>query len=153
MRPSQPEFKETIKLKKAELSAEYPELSGNANAAGFNVIAKAAVMRSLAGFRKDLAGMTAADLRRYGKDMSNYIDVSYNVEYADEDLISVNFSEETFEGGAHGNHGTFTLTYDLKAGRELKLADLFKPVPSQNPETSLLRRERREQEPTLVDPE
>ena len=121
------EFKESIKLKKAELSAEYPELSGNANAAGFNQTAKAAVMRSLAGFRKDVGGMTAADLKRYGNDMNNYIDVGYNVEYADDDLISVNFSEETFTGGAHGNHGTFTLTYDLKAGREIKLADLFKP--------------------------
>ncbi len=121
------EFKESIKLKKAELSAEYPELSGNANAAGFNQIAKASVMRSLAGFRKDLTGMTAADIKRLGTDMGNYIAVGYNVEYADDDLISVNFSEETFTGGAHGNHGTFTLTYDLKAGREIKLADLFKP--------------------------
>ncbi len=121
------EFKESIKLKKAELSAEYPELSGNANANGFNQVAKAKAMSSLAGFRKDLAGMTAADIKLMGPDMGNYIDVSYNIEYADEDLISVNFSEETFNGGAHGNHGTFTLTYDLKTGRELKLADLFKP--------------------------
>ena len=59
--------------------------------------------------------------------MGNYIDVGYNVEYADEDLISINFGEDTFTGGAHGNHNTFTLTYDLKGGRELKLADLFKP--------------------------
>lgn len=121
------EFKESIKLKKATLSAEYPQLLGNANTAGFNQAAKAIVMRSLAGFRKELAGMTAADIRSMGKDMGNYIDVGYNVEYADDDLISVNFSEETFSGGAHGNHGTFTLTYDLKGGREMKLADLFKP--------------------------
>src|SRR5205823_7763603 len=88
------EFKESIKLKKAELSAEYPELSGNANAAGFNLLAKAAVMRSLAGFRKDLAGMTAAEIRDRGSEMGNYIDVGYNIEYADEDLIIVNFSED-----------------------------------------------------------
>src|ERR1035437_3370905 len=120
------EIKESIKLKKAELSAEYPELSGNTNAAGFNQLAKATVMRSLAGFRKDLAGMTAADIKLLGE-IGNYIDVGYNVEYADDDQISVNFGEDTFTGGAHPNHGTFTLTYDLKAGRELKLADLFKP--------------------------
>ncbi|HEX3100480.1 MAG TPA: DUF3298 domain-containing protein [Pyrinomonadaceae bacterium] len=121
------EFKESIKAKKAEISAEYPELVGNANAAGFNVLAKAAVMRSLAGFRKDLAGMTAADIRRYDKDMTNYIDIGYNIEYADEELISVSFGEDIYEGGAHGNQLTFTLTYDLKAGHEIKLADLFRP--------------------------
>jgi hypothetical protein len=120
------ETKEKIKLKKAELSAEYPELSGNANSAGFNQIAKASVMRSLAGFRKSIAGLTAADIKQMG-DMGNYIEVGYDVEYANDDLISINFGEETFTGGAHPNHGTFTLTYDLKAGRELKLADLFKP--------------------------
>lgn len=121
------EIKETVKAKKADISAEYPELSGNANSAGFNRLAKASVMQSIAGFRKDLAGMTAADIRRLGKDMGNYIEIGYMVEYADEDLISINFGESTFEGGAHPNHGNFVLNYDLKTGRELKLADLFKP--------------------------
>ena len=120
------EYKESIKAKKAELSAAYPELSGNANAAGFNQLAKSMVMKSLAGFRKDMAGLTPADIKTLGE-MGNYIDVGYNVEYADDDLVSVNFGEDVFEGGAHPNHGTFTLTYDLKAGRELKLADLFRP--------------------------
>ena len=106
-------IKESIKLKKATLSAEYPELSGNANAAGFNQLANARVMRSLAEFKKDLAGVTAADIKLMGE-MGNYIDVGYDVEYADDDLISVNFGEDTFSGGAHPNHGTFTLTYDLK---------------------------------------
>ncbi len=46
------EIKESIKLKKAELSAEYPELSGGANAAGFNQLAKAMVMKSLAGLER-----------------------------------------------------------------------------------------------------
>ena len=120
------EFKESIKAKKATLSAEYPELSGNAGAAGFNQLAKSRVMRSLAAFRKDIAGVTAADIKQLGE-MGNYIDVAYGVEYADDDLISVNFVEYTFTGGAHPNSGNFTLTYDLKGGRELKLADLFKP--------------------------
>jgi hypothetical protein len=119
------EYKESIKAKKATLSAEYPELSGNANAAGFNQIAKARVMRSLAEFRRDLAGLTAADIKL--SETGNYIDVAYGVEYADDDLISVNFVEYLFTGGAHPNSGNFALTYDLKNGRELKLGDLFKP--------------------------
>lgn len=121
------EIKEAMKPKKATLSAEYPELSGNANAAGFNSLAKAEVTKALAGFRKDMNSLTAADIKQMSAGMGNYIEVSYMIEYADEDLISVNFTESTFEGGAHPNSGTFTLTYDLKAGRPLKLADLFKP--------------------------
>ncbi len=121
------EIKEAIKPKKATLSAEYPELTGGPNAAKFNLLAKAVVMKSLAGFRKDMASLTAADVKNIGPEMGNYIEVGYSIEFADDDLISVNFGESTFEGGAHPNHGTFTMTYDLKAGRELKLADLFKP--------------------------
>ena len=120
------EIKETIKPKKAELSAEYLELSGGAGAAGFNQLAKARVTKALTDFKKDLAGVTAEDIKRMGE-MGNYIDIGYDVEYADEDVISVNFGEDTFTGGAHPNHNTFTLNYDLKQGRELKLADLFKP--------------------------
>ncbi len=121
------EFSESIKAKKADIAAAYPELSGNAKAVGFNNLAKKTVMDALAAFKKDMAGLTVADIRQMGDGMRNYIEVSFNVEYADEDLISINFSEDTFTGGAHGNRGTTTLTYDLKAGREVKLADLFKP--------------------------
>ena len=121
------EIKESIKAKKANLAAEYPELSGGAaGVAGFNQLAKVRVMKALADFKKDLAGVTAEDIARLD-DMNNYTDVSYNVEYADDDLISVSFDEDTYSGGAHPNQNTFTLTYDLKGGRELKLADLFKP--------------------------
>ncbi len=120
------ETKESIKAKKATLSAEYPELSGGANAAGFNQLAKASVMKSLADFRKSLAELTAEDIKMMGQ-MGTYIEVGYNIEYADDELISVNFGEDTFMGGAHPNHGTFTITYDLKKGKEVKLADLFKP--------------------------
>lgn len=121
------EIKEAIKLKRATLSAEYPELAGNANAAGFNLLAKAEVSKALAAFRKDMNSLTAADVRQMPKDMGNYIEVGYSIEFADEELISVNFTESTFTGGAHPNSNTFTITYDLKAGRQLKLADLFKP--------------------------
>lgn len=120
------EMKETIKAKKADLSAEYPELAGGANAAAFNQLVKARVTRALSEFKKDLAGVTAADIKAMG-DMGNYIEVGYNIEYADDGLISINFGEHTFSGGAHPNHDTFTINYDLKAGREIKLSDLFKP--------------------------
>ena len=55
------------------------------------------------------------------------MDVTYDVEYADDDLISVSFLADTYAGGVHPNHNFFTLTYDLRQGRELRLSDLFRP--------------------------
>ena len=121
------EIKETIAIKKADLAAEYPELAGPAGAAGLNAAVKTSVDKSFADFRKMMAGFTAADVKMTPADMRNYLDVSYSTEYADDDLVSLSFSEDTFAGGAHPNHDFFTLTYDLKQGRQLRLADLFKP--------------------------
>ena len=122
------EIKETIKPKRGEISAEYPELSGGTNAAGFNAAAKAAVMKAIATFRKDLTTLTADDIKVMNANgMGSYIDIGYNVEYADDDLISVNFGDDYFMGGAHPSHDTFTINYDLKNGKLLSLADLFKP--------------------------
>jgi hypothetical protein len=121
------EMKETIAIKRTDMSAEYPELVGPAGAAGLNLLVKNRVMKSFADFRKFMAGFTAADIKGEPADMRNYLDVGYTVEYADNDLISLSFGEDTFAGGAHPNHDFFTINYDLKAGRQLALADLFKP--------------------------
>jgi hypothetical protein len=74
-----------------------------------------------------MMGVSAADLKMLPKEMNNYIDIGYNVEYADDEMISVSFLEGTFSGGVHPNYNYFTITYDLKNGREVKLAELFKP--------------------------
>jgi len=103
------EFKEP----KDQISVKYPELHGNAGAAGFDQLAKARVMRSMADFRK--------------KEDPIDFQIDYTVEYADDNMISVNFEQAASIGGLRPETNSFTLNYDLKAGRELKLADLFKP--------------------------
>jgi hypothetical protein len=118
---------ESVKAKRLDLSAEYPELTGGANTAGFNQIVKTRVTKELADFKKQMLGLSAADLKMLPADVTNYIDIGYSVEYADNDLISVSFLEGTFSGGAHPNYNYFTITYDLKNGREIKLSELFKP--------------------------
>jgi hypothetical protein len=124
------QMKESIKAKRLDLSAEYPELSGGGNFAGFNQLVKARVAKELADFKKLMIGTSAADLKMLPEGMNNYIEISYDVEYADNDLISLNFLEGNFTGGAHPNYNYFTITYDLKTGKELKLAELFKPGAS-----------------------
>ena len=118
---------ESIKAKKSELKAEYPELTNNTSAANFNQLVKSRVTKELGAFRKDVSALTAADLKMTPAEIGNYIEISYDIAFADNDLISVNFLESTFEGGAHPNYNYFTINYDLKNNRELKLADLFKP--------------------------
>lgn len=119
---------ESIKAKRLDLTAEYPELTGGgANVAAFNQLVKSDVTSSLADFKKQMLAVSAEDLKTLPAGLGRSIDISYNVEYADDDLISVNFLEDTFEGGAHPNQNYFTITYDLKQGRQLKLSDLFKP--------------------------
>jgi hypothetical protein len=118
---------ESVKAKRLELSAEYPELAGGANAAGFNQLVKSRVTKELAAFKKQMMSLSAADLKMIPQGMNNYIDIGYNIEYADDDLISVSFLEGNFTGGAHPNYGYFTITYDLKNGREVKLSELFQP--------------------------
>jgi hypothetical protein len=118
---------ESVKPKRLDLTAEYPELSGGAGAAGFNQLVKSRITKELAEFKKQMTSLSAADLKMLPQGMNNYIDIGYNIEYADNDLISVSFLEGNFTGGAHPNYNYFTITYDLKNGREIKLAELFKP--------------------------
>jgi hypothetical protein len=119
--------KESFKAKRLDVTAEYPELSGGANVSGFNQLVRERVAQITAPFKKEMLAQSAEDLKTLPAGMNNYIDISYDIEYADDDLISVSFLADTFAGGAHPNQNYFTITYDLKDGRELKLADLFKP--------------------------
>ena len=121
------QLNESFKAKRLDLSAEYPELTGGANFTGFNQLVKTRVAKELADFKRQMLGISAADLKMLPEGMNNFIEINYNTEYADDDLISVSFLESTFSGGAHPNHNYFTVTYDLKQGRELRLAELFKP--------------------------
>jgi Protein of unknown function (DUF3298)/Deacetylase PdaC len=121
------QINESVKTKRLDLSAEYPELTGGTNSAGFNQLVKSRVAKVLADFKKQMMALSAEDLKMLPQGVNNYMDIGYNVEYADNDLISVSFLEGNFTGGAHPNYSYFTITYDLKNGREVKLAELFKP--------------------------
>lgn len=120
---------ETNKPKRFELSAEYPEITGidASVAAKFNQIVKNRVMKAVDEFRKGMLAQTAEDLKYLPQGTNNYIEVSYNVEAANDNFISLSFGDSEFTGGAHPNYASFTINYDLKNNRELKLADLFKP--------------------------
>ncbi len=117
-------FKEINKPKRFEISVEYPQLAG-ANAAKFNLLAKTKAMADVAGFRKDAQGLTAADLKTLPA--NSYLDVGYEIEWANDELVSISFTNSSFTGGIHPNYNFTTLNYDLKNDREIKFVELFKP--------------------------
>lgn len=43
-------------------------------------------------------------------------------------LLSLGFFHYNFSGGAHGNYGTTAASYDLRTGRRLRYADIFRPT-------------------------
>jgi hypothetical protein len=122
-------FSEKNKPKKFEIAVDYPVLSGvnPATETKFNELAKSRAMSGVADFRKAMMKQTAADLKNFPKGMSNSMGVSYNVEFANENMVSISFLVSEYTGGAHGNYATDTLNFDLKTGKEIKLADLFQP--------------------------
>jgi hypothetical protein len=119
---------ENNKPKMFELSVEYPELSGVAPtvAAEFNRLARSRVMEKAESFRKDMLAQTADDLKwARERGFANTSEIGYSVTYADDELISISFGNYLFTGGAHGNAFTFPLNFDLRTGREIRLADVF----------------------------
>jgi hypothetical protein len=54
--------------------------------------------------------------------------IGYDIRYATDALISVEFLEDAYSrGAAHGNQITSVLNYDIKNDKKLALADLFNP--------------------------
>jgi hypothetical protein len=59
---------------------------------------------------------------------ANSLDISYSIALAKDDLISVQFDLSTYSSGAaHPSSSSQVLNYDLKAGKVLKLGELFNP--------------------------
>jgi len=123
------QVKESNKKLRYEIAAQYPQLTGgnNPNFEKFNQAARAPVTKRIAGFKKDMvpeAGEEPAPEGSMGSDLS----ISYTVNLAQDDLVSIQFDVSSyFQGAAHPNSFSEVINFDLKNGKPLKLGDLFKP--------------------------
>ncbi len=103
-------------------SAKFPQLEGDGRAAGFNQAVNAIV--------KNEVGELSGNVKDAGENKdqdATSIELSYDITAGNGSLISVNFGLlSDIEGAAHSNSNTIVLNYDLRAGRVLALADLFK---------------------------
>jgi hypothetical protein len=123
------EIKEEDKKKKYSVEVEYPELTGaaNPNADKFNQGVKSLATKEVGDFKKGEQEQSAEDVpadAETGSDISS----GYDVVLANDDLVSILLQFSNFEAGAaHPNNYAHVFNYDLKNGKALKLADLFKP--------------------------
>jgi hypothetical protein len=123
------QIKESNKKLMYDIDARYPQITGggNPNFEKFNQAVRAPVLKEVAGFKKEMAPAEGEEPRPEGS-MGSDLTVSYEVALAQDDLISVVFSIGSYyQGAAHPNTNSEVVNYDLKNGKQLKLADLFKP--------------------------
>ena len=113
---------------------EYPQLIGFAPelAKGFNADAQFLAETPWGYFVAAMSMQTYEELESLKKrGVTTYSNVSYEVEYANDNLISIRFTNDFHIGGSRPESKTFTVTYLLEKGEEdtlkrLKLKDLFR---------------------------
>jgi len=114
---------------KFSIGADYPHLVGDHSAAArtFNQAAYALVASDINPYLKDKRDLEK-EKRSHWKEVEEYHNISHKVIFASDKVVSVLFYADGYLwGAAHGYHYPLVLNYDLKRGRMLKLADLFKP--------------------------
>ncbi|MDX6497350.1 MAG: hypothetical protein QOG23_610 [Blastocatellia bacterium] len=122
-------IKEANKAKHYTVDAEYPQIEGDARFDNFNREARNLITKDVAAFRtSETSEETDAGSETPAETLDSTLDIGYEIRYATDDLISVEFTEGSYErGAAHGNSGTTVVNYDVKNGKKLALADLFNP--------------------------
>jgi hypothetical protein len=126
------QIKENNKKLNYEIAAQYPQLTGgsNPNLEKFNQAARAAVTKKVAEFKKNMTPGKDENTEetRPEDSMGSDLTIGYTVVLAQDDLVSIDFDVSSyFQGAAHPNSYSDTLNFDLKNGKSLKLAELFKP--------------------------
>lgn len=120
---------EANKEKHYTVDARYPQIEGDARFDNFNREARSLITKDVAAFRTSESSQeTDAGSETPAETLNSTLDTGYEIRCATDDLISVEFTESTYESGAaHGNSATTVLNYDVKNGKKLALADLFNP--------------------------
>ncbi|HEX7294548.1 MAG TPA: DUF3298 and DUF4163 domain-containing protein [Pyrinomonadaceae bacterium] len=122
------QIKESNKKLMYEIDANYPEITGssNPNTEKLNQVLRGFVTKQVATFKKEMAPKPDEEPRPQGS-MGSDINVAYTIALAQDDLVSIQFDVGSYyQGAAHPNSYTEVVNYDLKNGKQLKLADVFK---------------------------
>ena len=121
------QIKEKNKQLRYEIDVEYPQITGSTNPAveKFNQQARALVNEEVRSFRAAMTDLADEEIETTSE---SDLGIGYTVAHASDDLISIDFGiGGYYRGAAHPNSHSRVINFDLKNGRLLKLADLFKP--------------------------
>src|SRR2546425_2023168 len=128
------QIKESNKKLNYKIDVQYPEVTGTLDNRfdKFNQEAKNLVTKQVVAFRKERAGAANEEAQMPEpptlSDLTSDLSGGYTVAFANDDLISIEYDIGGYTAGAaHGNSSSSVLNYDVKAGKVLKLADVFKP--------------------------
>jgi len=72
-----------------------------------------------------------AGIGPYGTGMNYEDQTATYVLYQQGNLLILGFFRYNFSGGAHGNYGLTSASYDLRTGRRLRYDDIFQPAAAQ----------------------
>lgn len=122
-------IKEANKENHYTVNAEYPQIEGDPRFDNFNREARSLITKDVVAFKTaETAEATDTGTETPAETLDSTLDIGYEIRCATDDLISVEFTEGSYErGAAHGNSTTTVLNYDVKKGKKLALADLFNP--------------------------
>jgi hypothetical protein len=110
----------TIANRRSGVRVSYPQIT-----AGTNALSPGATS-----FNRRILALTQKAIKEFepgSEQGKNSFETNYNILLANDGLISVEMTEDSYSGGAHPNTGFWSLTYDLSANKEIELDDLFKP--------------------------
>ena len=120
-------IKEANKQSRFRIDVVYPQIEGDARFDKFNKEARAMVTKNVAAFKtSETSNETDAGSEIPAETQTSTLDSDYQIRLADDDLISIEFTESAYSrGAAHPNSYTTVLNYDVRNGKKLALADLF----------------------------
>ena len=120
-------IKEANKQSRYRIDVVYPQIEGDARFDKFNKEARAMVTKNVAAFKtSETSNETDAGSEIPAETQTSTLESDYQIRLAADDLISIEFTESAFSGGAaHPNSYTTVLNYDVRNGKKLALADLF----------------------------
>jgi hypothetical protein len=127
------QIKETNKKLNYKIDISYPEIAAPLDDRfnKLNQASKELVSRTVAQFKRERAEAAAeaqtsdpSTLSELTSDLSG----DYVIALADDNLVSIYYDIGGYAAGAaHGSSSSYVLNYDVKSGKLLKFADLFKP--------------------------
>ncbi|HEX8162040.1 MAG TPA: RsiV family protein [Pyrinomonadaceae bacterium] len=115
------------KERKYTVEAAYPQMEGGAGAEAFNRHVRELVETAVGQFKQG-AGADPSETDYAPDAGEDTLNVTYDTRLATADFVSVEFQIEEYEhGAAHPGHSFEVVNFDLRAGRPVQLAELFKP--------------------------